>query len=61
MSSIPPLSEWLETATTTVAVRPEYRENLKEEFDDWLEKAASVQVSLFVGLFAARPACFNVL
>jgi hypothetical protein len=45
MSSTPTLSEWIETATTTLAVRPEYRENLKEEFGDWLEKAASVQVS----------------
>jgi hypothetical protein len=45
MSSIATIAEWTEAATTIVAVRPEYRENLQEEFEDWLGRAASVQVS----------------
>jgi hypothetical protein len=45
MSSIPSITEWIETALTTVAVRPELRENLREEIEQWLVIALSVQVS----------------
>jgi hypothetical protein len=45
MSSIPTITEWLKMVTTAVAVHPEYREDLQEEFGDWLVKAAAVQVS----------------
>jgi hypothetical protein len=51
MSSIPTITEWIEAALTTVAVRPEYRDDLQEEFADWLVKAAAVQVRS--GRFAA--------
>jgi hypothetical protein len=46
MSSIPSITEWIETALTTVAVRPELRDNLREEIEQWLVTALSVQVSL---------------
>lgn len=45
MSATPSLAEWIETATTTLAVRPELRENLREELEQWLAGAIVVQVS----------------
>jgi hypothetical protein len=46
MSSIPSITEWIETALTTVAVRPELRDNLREEIEQWFVIALSVQVSI---------------
>jgi hypothetical protein len=45
MSSIPSIANWIETASTTVAVRPELRDNLREELEQWLVQASVVQVS----------------
>lgn len=45
MSSIPSITEWIDTALTAVAVRPEFRDNLREELEQWLVKAIAVQVS----------------
>jgi hypothetical protein len=45
MSSIATIAEWTEAAMTIVAVHPQYRENLQEEFEDWLGRAATMQVS----------------
>jgi hypothetical protein len=45
MSSIPSLADWIETATTTVAVRPDLRDNLREELEQWLAQASVMQVS----------------
>jgi hypothetical protein len=52
MSSIPSITEWIEAALTTVAVRPELRDNLREELEDWLVKASGVQVCL------TPPSCY---
>jgi hypothetical protein len=45
MSSIPSLADWIDNASTTVAVRPELRDNLREELEQWLAQASVVQVS----------------
>jgi hypothetical protein len=45
MSSIPSLANWIETASTCVAVRPDLRDNLREELEQWLAQASVVQVS----------------
>jgi hypothetical protein len=45
MSSIPSITEWIETALTTVAVRPDLRESLHEELEQWVTTAVGVQVS----------------
>jgi hypothetical protein len=44
MSITPTLAEWIETATTTLAVRPELRDNLREELEQWLAEAFALQV-----------------
>jgi hypothetical protein len=45
MSSIPSITEWIATALTTVAVRPDFRDSLHEELEQWLTAAVGVQVS----------------
>jgi hypothetical protein len=59
MSSIPSITKWIETALTTVAVRPEMRENLREELEQWLAKATSVQVSVIDFSWAVLFADFS--
>jgi hypothetical protein len=39
MSSIPSITEWIETTVTTVVIHPELRDNLHEEREQWLAKA----------------------
>jgi hypothetical protein len=50
MPPIPSLPEWVDTAHTMVAVRPELRDNLREELEHWLAWAIAVQVSPVVSL-----------
>jgi hypothetical protein len=45
MSSIPTITEWIENALMTTAVRPKLRDNLWEELEQWVVKATEVQVS----------------
>jgi hypothetical protein len=45
MSSIPSITEWIQTALTTIAVCPELRDNLRKELQQWLAKVIGVHVS----------------
>jgi hypothetical protein len=44
MTTLPSITEWIEMALTTVSVRPDFHENLREDLEGWAEKAMGLQV-----------------
>ncbi|KAF8509097.1 hypothetical protein JB92DRAFT_3120212 [Gautieria morchelliformis] len=43
MAALPSVTEWVETAQTTVQVHPSLHENLQEDLEGWIGKATGLQ------------------